>query len=80
MRKRVYQEAVADSVTELQDITRGYGYVGPCSKPYTKVHYTFDFSQQMFLPHHSRQMGPLYFLVPRKVKLFGVRVDGIPRQ
>lgn len=78
--KRAYQEAVADSVTELQNITRGYGPVDPCSKPYTKVHYTFDFSQQMFLPHHSRQMSPLYFLVPRKVQLFGVRVDGIPRQ
>ena len=34
----------------------------------------------MFIPHHARQMGPIYFLVPRKVQLFGVRVDGVPRQ
>ena len=44
------------------------------------VHYTFDFSQQMFIPHHAQQMGPIYFLVPRKVQLFRVRVDGVPRQ
>ncbi|XP_062571722.1 uncharacterized protein LOC134233742 [Saccostrea cucullata] len=67
-------------MTEIENVRRGYGPSIPCSSPYTKVHYTFDFSQQMFIPHHARQMGPLYFLVPRKVQLFGVRVDGVPRQ
>lgn len=34
----------------------------------------------MFLFHYSRQISPLYFLVPRKDQLFGVRLDKIPRQ
>ena len=44
------------------------------------VHYTFDFSQNVCLPHHSRQMGPVYFATLRKVQIFGFRIDGIPRQ
>lgn len=79
-KKWAQQETVADSITELQDITRGYGPVDPCSKPYPKVYYTFDFSEQMCLLHHSRQMSPLYFLVPRKVQLFRVIVDKTQRQ
>lgn len=30
------------------------------------VHFTFDFSQNVSLPHYSRQIGPLYFLTLRK--------------
>ena len=44
------------------------------------VHYTFDFSQNVCLPHHSRQMGPVYFTSLRKVQIFGFRIDGIPIQ
>ena len=44
------------------------------------VHYTFDFSQSVALPHHSRQMGPVYFLSLRKVHIFGFRIDGTPKQ
>ena len=44
------------------------------------VHVTFDFSQNVSIPHFSRQMGPLYFLTLRKVQIFGVRLDGLPRQ
>ena len=43
-------------------------------------HYTFDFCQNVALPHHSRQMGPLYFLSLRKVQIFGVRIDWIGKQ
>ena len=44
------------------------------------VHYTFDFSQNVSLPHHSRQMGPMYFASLRKIQIFGFRIDGIPEQ
>ncbi|XP_060600079.1 uncharacterized protein LOC132753609 isoform X1 [Ruditapes philippinarum] len=44
------------------------------------VHLTFDFSQNVSLPHFSRQMGPLYFLTLRKIQIFGVRLDGMPHQ
>ena len=47
--------------------------------PFTN-HYTFDFAQQVFLPYHARQVGPLYFKVPLRVCLFGVCDDGLCQQ
>ena len=32
-------------------------------------HFTFDFAQQVFIPYHSRQMGPLYYKVPLRVQI-----------
>lgn len=52
----------------------------PCSNGLAHVHYTFDFAQQLTLPHHSRQEGPLYFTSPRKVQLFGVCIEGTAEQ
>ncbi|XP_060555741.1 uncharacterized protein LOC132716472 [Ruditapes philippinarum] len=34
------------------------------------MHYTFDFAQNVTLPHHARQMGPLYFLSLKKVTIY----------
>ena len=25
------------------------------------AHYTFDFAEQLYLPHHSHRVGPMYF-------------------
>lgn len=44
------------------------------------MHYTFDFAQSLILPHHARQIGQLYFTTPRKIHLFGVRLDGLSMQ
>lgn len=44
----------------------------------SSLHYTFDYAQSVCLPHHVRQMGPVYFLNLRKVHLFGVCMEGIP--
>ena len=52
----------------------------PCSADLRRVHFTFDFSQCVHIPHHSRQVGPLYFLNPRKVQLFGVAMEGVRKQ
>lgn len=38
-------------------------------------HYTFDFAQQLQVPYHARQVGPIYFKVPLKVQLFGICND-----
>ena len=54
--------------------------VVPCSSDLTKVHFTFDFSQCVTLPHHSRQVDPLYFLNPRNVQIFGVAMEGARKQ
>ena len=40
----------------------------------------FLYSQNVRIPHHARQMGPLYFQTLRKVHIFGVRSDGEPKQ
>ena len=52
----------------------------PNTVPLTAVHYTFDYAQNIGIPHHSRQMGPLYFLTPRKIQIFGVAVEGERKQ
>lgn len=43
-------------------------------------HYTFDFSQNVSIAHYSWQMGQIYFTTPRKTQLFGVHIDGEPKQ
>ena len=40
------------------------------------VHLTFDFAQNIHLPYHYRQVGPLFFKSPLKVQLFGVCNEG----
>ena len=52
----------------------------PCSNDLRLVHYTFDFAQNVCLPHTARQVGPLYFKTPFKVQLFGVNSEAIPKQ
>ena len=41
--------------------------VGP-----NRVHYSFDFAQQVHYPHNPLQPGPIYFKTPRKCAVFGV--------
>ena len=51
----------------------------PCSTDFA-VHLSFDYAQQVHLPSFPMQPGPSYFSVPRKVGIFGVCMEGIPRQ
>ena len=51
----------------------------PCSRQ-IEMHYSFDYMQQVHLPSDPLQPGPIYFLVPRKVGLFGVCCEGLPKQ
>ena len=44
------------------------------------AHYSFDYAQNIHLPSDPMQCGPLYFLAPRKVGIFGVCAEGIPKQ
>ena len=52
----------------------------PCSTSALKTHYTFDFAQNVCIPHEFRQVGPIYFKVPRKVQISGVNSEAIPAQ
>ncbi|KAK3103697.1 hypothetical protein FSP39_021107 [Pinctada imbricata] len=78
--REVYNKSVGDARVEMTDYVRPAGVIPPCSANLTKVHYTMDFSQAVSVPHRARQEGPLYFLVPRKLQLFGIAVEGIFRQ
>ena len=75
----LYKQSITESKTEIP-AQRPEGPIPPCTADLWKVHYTFDYSQQVSVPHHYRQMGPLFFLSLRKVQLFGVRLDGSSRQ
>ena len=44
------------------------------------VHLSFDFAQQLQFPSSPQQVGPIYFLSPRKCQLFGVSCEGKSEQ
>ena len=56
--------------------------ISPC-KPNSRnisMHYSWDFAQQRHYPYEDQQVGPIYFKTPRRVQLFGICCEGIPRQ
>ena len=52
----------------------------PANSNDIKVHYSFDYAQQVHYPSDPLQPGPIYFLTPRKCAIFGVHCEAIPRQ
>ena len=44
------------------------------------IHISFDYAQNLQIPHMPQQVGPIYFKTPRKCHLFGVCCEGIPQQ
>lgn len=44
------------------------------------LHISFDYAQNVQIPHQPQQVGPLYFKTPRKCHIFGVCCEAIPRQ
>lgn len=68
-----YQSAIKKSEVELL-------VAQEAQKPRHYVYYTFDFAEQVFIPHHARQVVPIYFKVCRKIQLFGVCYDGNRKQ
>ena len=51
----------------------------PCSRQ-IEMHHSFDYAQQVHLPSDPLQPGPICFLVPQNVGLFGVCCEGLPKQ
>ena len=45
-----------------------------------QTHYTFDFGQLATIPHHAREVGALYFKVPRRIQLFGIAAEAMPSE
>ncbi|WAQ99794.1 hypothetical protein MAR_024167 [Mya arenaria] len=58
--RKVYRETLKEAADEMSSHVRAIGPVAVLSCPeLVHVHYTFDYSQDVTIPHHSRQMGPL---------------------
>ena len=75
-----YQSMVAASKTTCEsNQLSSFSRNTPCSRQMV-VHYSFDYAQQVHLPSNPLQPGPIYFMVPRKVGLFGVCCEGLPKQ
>lgn len=77
-----YKSIIKHTIDEycLEEVVRDQdGKVIPNS--YEKaVHYSFDFAQQVHIPYDSQQPGPIYFLTPFKVGLFGIMNDTLKVQ
>ena len=52
----------------------------PANSVDIKVHYSFDYAQQVHYPSNPLQPGPIYFLTPRKCTVFGVNCEALPWQ
>ena len=44
------------------------------------MHYSFDYAQQVHLPNNPQQPGPMFFLTPYKVQIFGVSNAALKKQ
>ena len=51
----------------------------PCSLQ-GRMHYSYDYAQQVHYPSNPLQPSPIYFKTPRKCGIFGVCCEAIPRQ
>ena len=77
--RRMYQQMVEACKTACTADNRALGASQPCSYD-NPCHYSFDFAQQVHLPHDPMQPGPVYFVCPRKVGIFDICCEGLPRQ
>ena len=42
-------------------------------------HCTLDFAQQVMIPQHAREVGLLYFKIPRRIQIFGIAWESEPQ-
>ena len=78
--RQFYRDSCLSSETTLETIgTETYlnsGSHNACSLN-AKIHYSFDYAQQVHIPSNPFQPGPIYFKIPRKCGLFGVICEGL---
>ncbi|ELU09153.1 hypothetical protein CAPTEDRAFT_228820 [Capitella teleta] len=80
MERQLYQGMSEKAKGTCQQLgITGLQRSAPCSRQIS-MHYSFDFAQQVHLPSDPLQPGPIYFLTPRKVGIFGVHCEGVARQ
>ena len=76
--RQAYKKQIADSRAGV-DKNLKLDPHDPCSFDGC-CHYSFDYAQQVHIPNSAEQVGPLYFLTPYKVAIFGIQCDTISKQ
>jgi hypothetical protein len=46
----------------------------------TVAHYSYDWAQNLHVPHSDQQIGKVYYLSARKVDLFGIQNEAVRKQ
>jgi len=44
------------------------------------AHYSYDWAQNVHVPHSDQQVSKIYYLSPRKVHLFGIQDEAVREQ
>src|SRR6185436_19436804 len=44
------------------------------------AHYSYDWAQNVHVPHSDQQISKIYYLSPRKVHLFGIKDEAVHEQ
>ena len=72
-----YKEAIQVSKTEIANKLQPGHSSGNVQAFDGVMHYSFDYFQQVHVPHDPDQVGALYFLTPYKVGLFGIMCEAL---
>ena len=71
-----YKQTIIDASRYLNET---FSLNTPNSKD-IEMHYSFDYAQQIHIPHDPLQPGPMFFLVPYKVQVFGIANEALKMQ
>ena len=63
-----YWNSLTDEQKQSQDLLDG------------TLHISFDYAQNVLIPHSPQQVGPIYFKTPRKCHIFGICSESVPKQ
>lgn len=74
-----YRNVIKNSKDEFQLHNSSRSIPNSCSFS-SSIHYSFDMAQQVHIPSNPLQPGPLYFLTPFKVGIFGIMCETINKQ
>ena len=47
---------------------------------FATAHYSYDWAQNVHVPHSDQQVSKIYYLSPRKVHLFGIQDEAVREQ
>ncbi|KAK7506042.1 hypothetical protein BaRGS_00002764 [Batillaria attramentaria] len=78
--RKLYRDMTSDAKEAAQRHTIAELGANPANTKDLRMHYSFDFAQQVHYPNDAAQPGPLYFLTPRKCGIFGIHCEGLSQQ